>query len=88
MLDIKVKTIDRSMISGTRVKGARARPARIVGTKSIVKERSKLGTSGIIRDSVVGCRRKDSSDTQNDLDALGPAVGDIGLKAHTVAQQV
>jgi hypothetical protein len=77
------------MVVRTGIKRARARPARVVGTKSIVKERGKVGTGGIIRNIVIGGQRVvDSSDTQNDLDALGPAVGDIVLKRCTVAQQI
>lgn len=74
---------------GTRVKRARARPTRVVGTKGIVKERGEFGTGGIILNIIVGGQRVvDSSNTQNDLDAFGPAVGDIVLKSCAVAQQV
>lgn len=77
------------MIGGTGVERARSRPARVVGTKSIVKERGKGGTSGIIRDIIVGGQRvEDSSNTQNDLDTFGPAVRDIVLKRCTVTQQI
>jgi hypothetical protein len=77
------------VISGTGIKRTRAGPAGVVGTESIVQEGGKFGTSGVILNIIIGGRRVvDSSDTQNDLDTFGPAVGDVVLKRCTVAQQI
>jgi hypothetical protein len=79
VLQIQIKTINGHVLSCTNVERTGTSPARVVGTESVVHELGEFNTLGVRRDSVVAGGAGNTTDSQQDLYALGLAVWDVLL---------